>query len=409
MERGTFPDEAVRGFLSGLVAVKLDVDSGEGRTLRARFAGSGGVPAFALLDPSGAVVLRAVGGREPGPFVEMLEGALRARRKETEEERARRAVEEHFHAGRFGDAIAAAEAYLARHAEHAGDVGMLRGRARFARDRTLEPELERRIREGIAVWDTPYPGDTLGARVRSFFGRPVPEEECDRWVAAQNAALDDLGRVGEPAVELLLRSVFGGPRRRADRCGAALARVASPRARPILLAWARDRTLPAFTREAAVSALAGYADAALAETFLASVADGRESVRVRREAAYALKTTLMSAGGASNERLAPSLLAAIAVERDLDVLSELMQTLYSLPVRYDLDRLLPLLDDTRDTGFDTRICDYAASNLLERLGKRLEGCEAWTPEVMAFLRERYEREKPHLAWDETRRIWARAR
>jgi hypothetical protein len=402
MERVTFPDEQVRGVLEGLVAVKLDVDLEETRAARERFTEGGGVPQLVLADASGAVLWRARGSRPAAQLAAELTTALEAGPSAEDPEAALlrecvRLVAE----GRHAQAIDVADRYLAAHDAHAEDVRLLRARARFARDGVREEWLEPRIKELIPILGEPWPGDTLGGRLKRLFGGDVEEGAGERWVKRQNETAQALVGIGEPAVALLLEATREGSPEVAKDCGVILGRIRSPGARDTLLAMARERGLPAKTRLAVANAMGGYKDPAFLEALAAWVRDPAQPARVRYEAASGIRDTLWARDDVDALRWASWILETVA-ESGVPVRGQLLQGLMRLRAPYDLSKLAPLLRDGRVAYLDVRVADLACWCLLRATGQGLEGGDE-TTDAARFVADWYERTKGDLRWDAERR------
>jgi hypothetical protein len=265
MERVTFPDEAVRTLLSGLVPVKLDVDLESSALAKARFMEESGVPAFVLADAEGVVLWQASGSRPAGTLVRELRAALAAGppadARDPEAVLYRECVRL-LAEGRHAEALAATERYLAAHEKRADAVRLLRARARYGKDGVREAWLDERIAALIPAFGNSWPGDTIAGRLKRALGGDVDEAAAKRWVKEQNDTGDALAAIGEPAVDPLIEAMRKGSPRVAERCGWVVGRIRSPRARDALLEMARDATLPAKTRIALATAMGGHNDAA---------------------------------------------------------------------------------------------------------------------------------------------------
>ena len=147
MERVTFPDVKVRDALARYVAVKINVDREQNREVCRRYRPKGGIPAYAIVDPDGTLQGQFGGFLEPAPFLKSLASP------------------------------APPEPAQPRAALVAG------------------PELAARIRTNIQTFDKLFPSKSVG-RVLGWIG--AQPQTAEEWVEEQNAALDDLTRVGEP-------------------------------------------------------------------------------------------------------------------------------------------------------------------------------------------------------------------
>ncbi len=427
----TFPDEAVRNLLSGLVPVKLDVDLDGSALAKARFKEESGVPAFALVDAKGVVLWQASGSRPADTLAREIREALAAGPPPdagAPEAVLYRECVRLLAEGRHAEALAATERYLAAHEKRADSVRLLRARARYGKDGVREAWLDERIAALIPVFDHPWPGDTIAGRLKRALGGDVDEAASKRWVKEQNDTGDALAAIGEPAVDPLLDAMRKGSPRVAERCGWVLGRIRSRRGRDALLTMARDATLPAKTRYAIATAMSVHNDAAFLDPLAAWIRDRKQTRQVRVEAADALRGTLRGrtgtdartdtdtgAGGTHTDagphtdtdalRWAGFLLDCLE-DRDPRLRGELLQALLDIKAPYDLGKLAPLLEDERVAYLDVRVCDVACWCVLEITGKRVEGAEETTPEVVRLVATWLDRTRATLAWDAEQRRYA---
>lgn len=73
LDKVTYQDEKVVGFLNSIVAAKYDAEKGEGKELAARFKVKA-YPTMVLLGPDGEEVDRHIGYLDPAEFLEVMEG-----------------------------------------------------------------------------------------------------------------------------------------------------------------------------------------------------------------------------------------------------------------------------------------------------------------------------------------------
>ena len=73
LDKVTYKDEKVAGYLNSIVAVKYDAEKGEGEELAKRFKVKM-FPSLVLLGPDGKEVDRHIGYLDPGDFIDVIEG-----------------------------------------------------------------------------------------------------------------------------------------------------------------------------------------------------------------------------------------------------------------------------------------------------------------------------------------------
>lgn len=401
MERVTFPDDAVRALFSGLVSVKLDVDLEETAPARERFKEEGGVPVFVLTDADGVVLWRSGGTRPAGTLVEEVRAALEAgpppEAGDIEAVQFRECVRL-VAEGRHAAALAATDSYLKAHEKQAEAVKLLRARARYGQDGVREAWLEERVRGLIGVFDDPWPGNTIGGLAKRALGGHVDQADADRWVQEQNDAGDTLMRIGEPAVDLLIEAMRDRSARVAERCGWVIGRIRSPRARTTLLTMASDPTLRTKTRIALATAMGGYKERVFLDALAAWVRDRKQPRQLRYEATNELRGTLDGRTDVDALQWADFLLDNLE-DPDVAVRGELLQALLDIRAPYDLGRLAPLLKDERVAYLDVRVCDLACWCVLRMTGKRVDGADDTTPEVVRFVETWLLRTRANLVWD----------
>jgi HEAT repeat protein len=401
----TFRDEALKGVLSGVVPVSLDVDLDETTPARERFKEESGVPEMVLVDTDGVVLWRALGARPAEDLAKEIRGALEAGpppdAKDAEAVRFRECVRL-LAQGKDAEALAATERYLSTYGKRAEAVRLLRARARYGVDGTREPWLKERIPALIQVFDHPWPGDTLLGRLKGALGGEVDDAAAGAWVKEQNDAGDALTAIGEPAVDPLVEAMRNGSSRVAERCGWVLGRIRSQRARATLLAMAKDPALPAKTRIAVATAMGGYRDTRFLDPLAAWAGDRKQPRGVRYEAAEALRMTLYGRTDVDALKWANFFLDALE-DPDVRVRGELLQGLLHLKAPYDLRRLAPFLQDERSAYADVSVSDLACWCVLLSTGKRVDGTEDTTPEVVRLVAGWLDRTWPDLVWDEAKR------
>lgn len=354
MERVTFSRPKVREEIAKYVAVKINVDRAENRTLCNSYRPKGGIPSYAVVDPKGVLLGQFGGFLEPAPFLKSLANPVPAKPK---------------------------TAWVAG------------------------ADLDARIKRNIRKFDEPAPGK-LSARLASLLGgKPKTMTE---WVDEQNATLDELTRIGEVAVPALLRAVEHGSSRCAERCAVVLGRIKAPAAKkPIAALLTHER---AHVRAAAATCMGLYSERAFLPALSARLGQRDEALLVRVEAVGAIRHIAGSYGGIDDVVVATALLDAARADHPR-LRWECLQALMSFQSPIDLAALLPLMDDRRDgiRGFsDQTVSANACWVFMGLSGQRIERVDGkefqgYTPAVIAFIKAWHEREKGNLVWDRERK------
>jgi HEAT repeat protein len=350
MERVTFPDPKVRTALEKHVAVKINVDREENRAVCERYRPTGGIPSYAIVAPDGTLRRQFTGFREPHAFLDALTSAKPPERRPQ------------LPAG---------------------------------------PALDDRIKRNIRTFDKPAP-DHAVSRVLEWFG--ARRQTVGEWVKEQNTALNDLTRIGKPAVPALLHAVEHGSARGAERCAVVLGRIKAPEAKPRLAALLRHKH--AHVRIAAVTGLGLYCERAFLPALRERLEDRKEAVRVRMEAVSAMARIARSYGGIDDPAVARALLEATRIDH-ARLRWECLQALLHIDSPIDLSALFPLMEDRRVGigGFSEQtVSANACWVFVGRCGHypvRIDGreLEGYTPKLIAFLKSWYQREKENLVWD----------
>jgi hypothetical protein len=338
----TFQDAQVRAALARDDIVKVDVDDEAQRALRERYFPNGGVPVFVIVDRDGEVTAEWVGGGEPASFLETLAAPpARAPREPLPEGAA------------LGETIARA----------------------------------------IEVFARPAPGGFL-ERV----GLRKTKQTIEEWDAERNEALDTLTRIGEPAVPALIRAMEQGTYEQRERCAVVRGRIRSTGALERILALLRHPH-PA-TRAAAADALGGYRRKADVARLLERLGARDEPVLVKRACAGALSGIAASNPDIDDPRVAEALIAAARSCADTYTRFDCLKALMSIPARYDLALLAPLLRDRRSAFADYSVGDCAGWVFGLRAAHRVEGTDE--PPDADFLLAWWAREKARLMWNAER-------
>jgi thioredoxin-related protein len=450
LERKTLSQPKVREQLARFVPVKVDLDTQDGRTLATRYRVTGGIPQCVLVGPDGLWRGRVGGYLPEAEFLEELRKAeeLAAREHALPADRHReraelfleredfeklelelaalrtnpadpaieelgfRAAERLVALGRWTAAGPALDRFLQRHpdSKRCEQALLLQARVRTARTGTLDPVLERRLRDLISVLGTPAPrpGVVESALRKVGMGDPGKNRErVSAWVKRRNAAMVELRDLGAPAAPLLLEALESGPKDASDGAGTCLGWMRLPSVRPKLLALLDDPRQPARVRGKAATALGLYRDTSLAPAFAKLLADPAEKLEVRRGAVDGLHLVVDS--GSADPEVGKALMTG-ARERDRDLRFWSLDTLMAYDGPVDLVAIASLLDDQRTLADGVRICDWAAHLLLKKTGKELyetgreKPLSSVSPEAAAFLRQWMVSEALRLRWnDELRR------
>jgi hypothetical protein len=261
------------------------------------------------------------------------------------------------------------------------------------------PELDARIKKNIQMFDKRAPKEgvshVLGSR----------KQTLGEWVKEQNVALHDLRRIGKPAVPALLHAVEHGSPRTADRCAVALGWMKAPEAKKPLVALLTHRR--AHVRVAAATSMGLYYERAFLPALRARLQDRKEVLRVRVEAARAIRSIAASYGGIDDPAVAKALLDATRID-NARLRWECLQSLIHIDSPIDLSALFPLMEDPRVGGFGRTVSTNACWVFMRLCGHRLvriDGAEfeGYAPKVISFLKSWYEREKENLVWDPERK------
>ncbi len=352
MERVTFPDPKVRAALEELIVVKINVDRDENRAVCERYRPLGGIPSYAIVGPDGTLRGQFSGFHEPAAFLNALTNAKPPKPRP------------------------ALPAGLA---------------------------LDDRIKKNIRTFDKPRPGRGVSGVLKWLgVGR---HQSVEDWVKEQNGALHDLKRIGRPAVPALLHAVEHGSARAAERCAVVLGRIRALEAKPRLAALLRHKH--SRVRIAAATGMGVYCERAFLPALRERLEDRKERIAVRIEAAHAIKDIAESYGGIADAALANALVRT-ARHDSARLRWMCVQSLGAVDSPLDLAALFPLMDDRRVavvlSGTKNTVSDGACGVFLHLSGHRLtriDGAEleACTPQVVAFLKSWYEREKSSLVWD----------
>jgi len=354
MERVTFPDAKVREALAKYVAGKINVDREENRALCERYKPKGGIPAYAIVDPEGTLRGHFGGFLEPAPFLKALAKPERP------------------------EPMAALPA---------------------------GPELDARIKKNIRTFK-PAPGQGVSRVLEWLGGRTQTIEE---WVKEQNAALNDLRRIGKPAVPALLHAVEHGSARTADRCATVLGWMKAPEAKkPLAALLTHKRT---HVRVATARSMGLYHERAFLPALRARLEDRKEALPVHMEAARAIARIARSYGGIDDLAVAKALLDATRID-NARLRWECLQALLSIDSPVDLPALFPLMEDRRvgimvgsaKQTVSANAC-WVFMGLCGHRLVRIDGAElkGYTPRVISFLKSWYQREKGNLVWDPERK------
>lgn len=355
MERVTFPDPNVRAALQKHIAVKINVDREENRAVCERYRPSGGIPSYAIVAPDGTLRGQFVGFRKPAAFLDALKNA-----KPPEP----------------------------RSVLPAG------------------PALDDRIKKNIRTFDKRAPGEGVVSRVLEWLG--ARRQSVKEWVKEQNAALDDLTRIGTPAVPALLHAVEHGSARVAERCAVVLGKIKAPEAKPRLAALLRHKQ--SHVRIAAVTGMGLYYERAFLPALRERFEDRKEALRVRMEAASAIAGIARSYGGIDDPAVAKALLDATRID-NARLRWECLQALLNINSPIDLSALFPLMEDRRlgiggfaEQTVSANAC-WVFMGLCGHYVVRIDGAEleGYTPKLISFLKSWYEREKDNLVWDAERK------
>ena len=354
MERVTFPDAKVRGALAGYVAVKINVDREQNREVCRLYRPQGGIPAYAIVDPDATLRGQFGGFLEPAPFLKSLASP--------------------------------------EPPEPPSPPTALRA----------GPELDARIQKNIETFNKLFPSKNVGRALRWIGAKP---QTADEWVTEHNAALDDLTRLGEPAVPALLKAVEHGSSRTSERCAVVLGRIKANGAKQAVAALLTHRL--AHVRAAAAVCMGHYGERAFLPALCARLKDPKELLRVRTEAADAIGGIARGYGGIDDLAVAKALLDATRVD-NARLRWECLQALLNIDSPIDLAALFPLMEDRRE-GFAGQTVSANACWVFTRLSGhylvRIDGAEfeEYTPNAVSFLKAWHEREKKKLVWDAGRK------
>ncbi len=392
MEKETFPDPDILRVLSRYACVKIDIDADANREVCRRYQPEGGIPAYVVVDPPGSGGLVLPGGfLSAATLLETMQNLRDLPQRDVSE-----AVGHHLALARFyldrgaidefeahvaaldlllgdsedetgddgdaleglladaavkllrraawGSAIDVADAYLARYPDHAGaaKVRTTRAVARYHTDGVLEDGLKGRIRELLAGFEEPWPEDGALDRVRGLLGgrsSDAKQRARDAWVERRNAALEELARYGEAAVDLLLVAVRTAGEDTSERAATVLGWIGSPRSRPILARWAADEKQPLQVRVHAVNALGLMRDPFTLPLYRGQMLRDPVPDALVFAAAEAIRRTGMRMGAIPEAAVGNALLAA-ATNAEPRTRHECLHALLTVEAPYDLAPLV---------------------------------------------------------------------
>lgn len=450
MERVTFRDQLVQRQLADLAVAKVDIDDPQNAPVCRLHRRDSGVPSFALVTPNGDVVHRWVGAGDPAEFL-----------AELEQGRTRAADDGPVRVGRIlaqlqldfdrGDEAAVAQRlqelgqlqpeagapsldealwrcctdaherhdwprlrtatrrYLVQPATPQRDAALvLLGLAEFELSGSITPELQRHIDGSIDALATPFPGSTVGERLRSLLGQqPKPTEaERDAWVDRANESMAALGRVGRAAAPALHRAILTRPDVSQD-AAIALARLRLPTITDQLRKDLLDPKLPVWARRNVISCIGDHKEVPCLDLLLQHLAPDHPP-NIRAAAAYGIREILVQIDGTERTDIAEALMAAFdANHRGLS--TAVLQTLFYVHAPLPLDDLLELFGDRRNLFGDYVIADNALWIVLDQLGMTLKDGsggaidQLCTPDVAAVVRAWLREHQGKLQWSAAQR------
>lgn len=454
MERVTFPEPQVQEVLGKFAAVKLDIDLPGSAPLFASY-GDGAVPGFAVVDGDGLLVHRWSGGGDAAAFVAELE---QARQLHADPQLQRRQAAERALVAavvqRDEAAIQAAGRQLAElalfpaaglpevlHELGAGcrqrrqwtelaalaarlltaepldadvraDAELWLDEAEFAASGVVPERLQRRIAAWIEAMAEPFPGSSLGDRLRRLVGDVDPGQSAaaTAWVRRARATKDALAKVGKPALEPLLTAMQRRPDL-ADDCAYVLGRMKLPGTAARVRAALESGNLPATVRRGHVLCLSVLKDPQCRPWLLEYAAAG-QPIPLRSVAIDGLKQLALLTGDQGNEAVAAVVAEALQA-RDQRLLWEALQAAFQVECALPLEALDELLDDRRALFSDYVIADNALWILTMQLGVALvdsQGAAAGeraTPAAVAALRDWLREHQGQLEWSPELRRYQR--
>lgn len=454
MERLTFPEPQVQAALGKFAAVKLDIDLPSSVQLFTSY-GDGAVPAFAVVEGDGRLVHRWGGSGDAAAFVAELEQGLQlhadpqlSRRQAAERALVAAVVqcdEAAIHAAgrqlaelallpagglpellhelgaacrqrRQWTELAALAARLLSAdplaADLRADAELWLDEAQFAASGVVPERLQRRIAAWIEAMAEPFPGSSLGDRLRRLVGDVDPGQSAaaTAWVRRANATKDALVKVGQPAFEPLLAAMQRRPDL-ADDCAYVLGRMKLPGTAARVRAALESGRLPATVRRGHVLCLAVLKDPQCRPWLLEYAAAG-QPIPLRSVAIDGLKQLALLTGDRRNEAVAAVVAQALQA-RDQRLLGEALQAAFQVEAALPLDALDELLDDRRALFGDYVIADNALWILTMQLGVELvdaQGAgagERATPAAVAALRGWLREHQSELNWSPELRRYQR--
>ncbi|MEO6595703.1 MAG: thioredoxin family protein [Planctomycetota bacterium] len=449
MERDVFVDSAVQKELAGLALAHLDIDDAANLEVGRRYHGDDGVPAFVLLDGDGAELHRWVGATDAATFLGHLRsgtaeavraatGALDHHEALTEFYLQRRnlaQVEQQLAAiaaldparkspalegalwscctaarqrGDWTGLRDAARSYLALPATpRAQQVEPLLGIAEFELTGVIPVDLQQYIDARIAVLVKPQPGSTAAERLAKLVGAAGPPSEQIRelWLDRNRAAMDELVAVGAAAGPSLRAALLDKPTGSWD-AAIVLGRVRLPETPPWIVDQLDAPTTHAWAKPNLVFCLGMYKEQRWLPVLLRHLGD-EHAPRVRANAVDGLRDLLFQTDGTTRQDIADALAHALE-SNDRRLCGWVLQAMFYVQAPLPLDLVLDTLGDERNGFGDIRLCDDALWILLQQLGLQLLGADGTavgrcTPEVEAFLRQRYAERVDQLSWDPSAR------
>jgi len=453
MERVTFPDPRVQAVLADYSLAKIDIDLAVNTQACRQHYGHGGIPTFVVLGADGSQRHRWIGAEDSEGLIAQLDEArsdglertgnaldqhaalfeFYARRNNARQaaaqleamaaldpQRRSAATERAFWSActiqrqrRDWPALqAATERYLTlpsptRH----GEALLLAGIARFETRGETSPELQQHIEERITILGIPFPGATVGDRLRAALGRLTDRptasnsEAAEAWVDACNLAMDELTQVGAAASDPLRQAILTRPTA-SQHAASVLGRLRLPDTVPWLLDRIQASSTPAWALPNLIRCASAHRDERMRPHFIGLLGRSHPTA-VRVAAAWALRDLATMQDGTDDQAIADALVEALD-SRAAGLRTAVLQTLMNVHAPLPLDRLLDVLDDQREMFLNHRICDNALWVIQQQMGASIvrsaepEGEDAsarCSEEVVDALAAWYADAAEHLQWD----------